>query len=51
MNKWVDILSGVVVVAAIFVLVRPRSQGPAFVKAMGNSFAGVLGAATGGSKW
>jgi hypothetical protein len=51
MNKWVDILSGVVVVAGIFVLVRPGSQGPSFVKAMGTSFSGVLGAATGGSKW
>lgn len=51
MNKWVDILSGVVVVAAIFVLVRPGSQGPKFVSSLGSSFAGVLGAATGGSKW
>jgi hypothetical protein len=51
MNKWVDILSGVVVVAAIFVLVRPGSQGPKFVSALGSSFSGVLGAATGGSKW
>jgi hypothetical protein len=51
MNKWADIGGSIVVVAAIFVLVRPRSQGPTFVKAVGSSFANVLGAATGGSKW
>ncbi len=51
MNKWVDVLSGVVILAGIFVLVRPGSQGPQFVKAMGSSFTSVLGAATGGSKW
>ena len=51
MNKWVDILSGVVVVAAIFVLVRPGSQGPKIVAAFGDSFATVLNAATGGADW
>ena len=51
MNKWVDILSGIVVVAGIFVLVRPGSQGPAFVSSIGKSFASVLNAATGGANW
>lgn len=48
MNKIVDLLTGIVVVAGIFVLVRPRSQGPTLVKAFGSSFTSALGAATGG---
>lgn len=48
MNKIVDVAMGVLIVAAIFTLVRPRSQGPAFVSAVGSSFAGVIQAATGG---
>ena len=51
MNKWTDVVSGILVLAGIFVLVRPRSQGPSFVKAVGSSFTGVLTAATGGGTW
>ena len=48
MNKIADIATGVITVAAIFVLVRPGSQGPGFVQALGKSFASVLSSATGG---
>ena len=51
MNKWVDVVSAIVVVGGIFVMVRPGSQGPGLVKAFGTSFSSALGAATGGSKW
>ena len=48
MDKIADIAASIVTVAAIFVLVRPRSQGPAFVTSIGDSFSSVLKAATGG---
>lgn len=51
MDKIVDIVSGIIVVAGIMVMVRPGSQGPDFVKAIGTSFSGVLSAATGGGTW
>lgn len=46
MNKIVDIVTIVFVVAGITVLVRPSSQGPAFVSALSNGFAGVIKSAT-----
>jgi len=46
MHKIADIAAGIIVLATIFVLVRPRSQGPNFVASIGNSFANVIGAAT-----
>lgn len=51
MNKIFDVAMGVLVVAAIFTLVRPRSQGPAFVNAVGSSYATVIKAATGGGSF
>lgn len=51
MNKVADVLMGIVIVAAIFVLVRPRSQGPGLVEAFGRAFSGSLRAATGGGQW
>lgn len=48
MNRIADIAAGIVTIALIFVLVRPRSQGPQFVTAVGNSFGSVLKSATGG---
>lgn len=47
MDRAFDIVSMIVVVAGIMVLVRPGSQGPAFVQAVSNGFAGVLTTATG----
>lgn len=51
MNKIVDLLTGVLIVAGIFVLVRPGSQGPTFVKSVGSAFQGLIGQATGGGSW
>lgn len=51
MDKIADIAAAVITVAAIFVLVRPGSQGPQFVSSVGNAFSGVLNAATGGANW
>lgn len=38
-------------VAMLFVLVRPKSQGPTLVTNAANGIASVIGAATGGSSW
>lgn len=51
MNKAVDVLTAIVVVAAIFVLVRPGSKGPTLVTSVGKSFSDMLKAATGGGTW
>lgn len=48
MNRGFDILAAIVFVGGIMVLVRPRSQGPAFVKSIGSSLTSLLQAATGG---
>ena len=37
--------------AMIFVMVRPGSQGPGLVTAMGNAISAVTNAATGGGGW
>lgn len=47
MNKVVDVLSMIVVVAGIMVLVRPGSQGPQLVNALGGAYVGGLATATG----
>ena len=44
-------LTGLIIIAVLFVLVRPRSQGPALVKNVGSAMAGLLNAATGGGPW
>jgi hypothetical protein len=46
-----DVMGGVLLVAAIFVLVRPRSQGPSLVNAVSNGTIGLVKAATGGGTW
>lgn len=51
MHKIVDVATGVLVLAGIFVMVRPGSQGPTLVKNVGSAFGGVVGAATGGGGW
>lgn len=48
MHKIADIATGVLVLAGIFVMVRPGSQGPKLVTSVGSSFSGVVKAATGG---
>lgn len=51
MHKLVDIGMGVLVVAGIFTLVRPGSQGPALVTNLASGFSGVVKAATGGGSF
>lgn len=47
MNKLVDVATLIVVVAGIMVLVRPGSQGPQLVNALGRAYTGALTVATG----
>lgn len=51
MDKITDVAMGVLVVASIFVLVRPGSKGPDLVSSVGSAFSGVIGSATGGGTW
>ena len=44
-------LTGVVIIAIIFVLVRPGSQGPSLVTGVSGALTGLIGAATGGGTW
>lgn len=46
MNRVFDVASAIVVVAAITVLVRPNSQGPALVNSITGGFAQVIQSAT-----
>jgi hypothetical protein len=48
MGRVVDVATAIVIVAAIMVMVRPGSQGPALITSAGNAFTGALGGATGG---
>lgn len=51
MNKLGDFLIAVLYVAAIFVLVRPGSQGPKLVDSLTKGTADLVNAATGGGGW
>lgn len=51
MDKIGEWLVVVVYLAIVFVLVRPKSQGPALVTSSGNAVAGIVKAATGGGTW
>jgi hypothetical protein len=52
MNKTIgDFLAGILVVAALFVLVRPGSQGPSLVTSVTAGTQGLVSAATGGGTW
>lgn len=46
-----DFLIGILYVAGIFVLVRPRSQGPALVNSLTSGTVNLVKAATGGGTW
>ncbi len=41
-------ITGVIVIAILFVLVRPNSQGPKLIQSVGTAFTNLLSAATGG---
>lgn len=44
-------LAGIIIIAVLFVLVRPQSKGPALVKAVSGGLQGLIGKATGGGTW
>lgn len=50
-DKIGEVIIAIVFVAGIFVLVRPRSQGPAFVDSVTGGLTNLLKAATGGGTW
>jgi hypothetical protein len=43
-----EVIVLIVYLAMIFVMVRPRSQGPTLVKNTGNALSGLIKSATGG---
>jgi hypothetical protein len=51
MDKLGEWLVLTVYLAIVFVLVRPGSQGPSLVTAIGTSISNVTKAATGGGTW
>lgn len=44
-------LTGIIIIAVLFVLVRPGSQGPGLVNAVSGGLQGLIGKATGGGTW
>jgi hypothetical protein len=44
-------LTGVIIIAVLFVLVRPGSKGPTLVTNVSNGLKGLITAATGGGTW
>jgi len=44
-------LTGIIIIAVLFVLVRPGSKGPRLVTGVSNGLKGLIGAATGGGGW
>lgn len=50
-SKFFDAVAGIIIVAGIFVMVRPGSKGPMFVHSMSSGFANVIHAATGGGSF
>ncbi len=44
-------LTGIIILAVIFTLVRPKSQGPALVNSVSSGLQGLIGSATGGGSF
>lgn len=44
-------LTGIIIIAVLFVLVRPGSKGPRLVGAVSQGLSGLVNAATGGGGW
>ena len=44
-------LTGIIIIAILFVLVRPGSQGPGLVSGVSSGLAGLVNWATGGGGW
>lgn len=44
-------LTGILILAALFVMVRPGSQGPSLVSGVSSGLKGLVTASTGGGTW
>ena len=44
-------ITGIIIIAVLFVMVRPGSKGPALVTSVSSGVKGILGKATGGGTW
>ena len=44
-------LTGIIIIAVLFVLVRPGSQGPSLVTGVSGALTGLITSATGGGSW
>jgi hypothetical protein len=44
-------LTGIIIIAVLFVLVRPGSKGPTLVRSVSGGLQGLIGKATGGGTW
>lgn len=44
-------LTGIIIIAILFVLVRPGSKGPTLVRSVSGGLQGLIGKATGGGTW
>ena len=44
-------LTGIIIVAILFVLVRPGSQGPNLISTVSGGLQGLISKATGGGTW
>lgn len=51
MKNITEILVLIIYVSMVFVLVRPKSQGPTLVKNSGDALANLIKASTGGGTW
>ena len=46
-----SLITGVIIIAVLFVLVRPGSKGPTLVSSVSSGVKGLITAATGGGSW
>jgi len=44
-------LTGILILAGLFVMVRPGSKGPSLVSGVSNGLKGLITASTGGGTW
>lgn len=44
-------LTGIIIIAVLFVLVRPGSKGPTLVHSVSSGLQGLISKATGGGTW
>ena len=44
-------LTGIIIIAILFVLVRPGSKGPTLINSVSSGLQGLIGKATGGGSW